>query len=119
IGMFDVDWKRWASINSKSAQSSRFASLVEASGSTGGGAGKVTEVAAELSVLSESERVAYMENATAEELARVLKLSVEKIDKSRGINFLGVDSLIAVELGRAIQARFGLEVSTMELLSGP
>jgi len=60
-----------------------------------------------------------MENATAEELAGVLKLSVEKIDKSRGINFLGVDSLIAVELGRAIQVRFGIEVSTMELLSGP
>ena len=32
---------------------------------------------------------------------------------------MGVDSLIAVELGRAFQARFGLEVSTMELLSGP
>jgi acyl carrier protein len=60
-----------------------------------------------------------MEGAAAEEVARVLKLSVEKIDKTRGINFLGVDSLIAVELGRAFQARFGLEVSTMELLSGP
>ena len=32
---------------------------------------------------------------------------------------LGIDSLMAVELGRAIQGRFGLEVSTMELLSGP
>jgi acyl carrier protein len=60
-----------------------------------------------------------MENATAEALAKVLKLSVEKVDKSRGINFLGIDSLMAVELGRAIQARFGVEVSTMELLSGP
>lgn len=117
VGMFDVDWSRWSAINPKSAQSTRFKALAE---SKGGGAGdKTSELAAELSVLSENERQAYMENATAEELASVLKLSVEKIDKSRGINFLGVDSLIAVELGRAIQVRFGLEVSTMELLSGP
>lgn len=118
VGMFDVDWARWSSINQKSAQSSRFRELAESKGS-GGGSDKLSETAAEISALPEGDRLAYMENATAEELAKVLKLSVEKIDKSRGINFLGVDSLIAVELGRAIQARFGLEVSTMELLSGP
>ncbi len=119
VGMFDVDWARWSSINQKSAQSSRFKQLAESKGSAAGGASKVHEFAAELSVIAENERTAYLENAVAEELARVLKLSVEKIDKSRGINFLGVDSLIAVELGRAISARFGVDVSTMELLSGP
>lgn len=119
IGMFDVDWGRWSSINQKSAQSSRFRELAESKGSGSGGSDKLSELAVELSALAEGDRLAYMEGATAEELAKVLKLSVEKIDKSRGINFLGVDSLIAVELGRAIQARFGLEVSTMELLSGP
>lgn len=119
VGMFDVDWARWSSINQKSAQSSRFRELAESKGSGSGGSDKLSELAAEISVLPENERLTYMENATAEELAKVLKLSIEKIDKSRGINFLGVDSLIAVELGRAIQARFGLEVSTMELLSGP
>jgi len=119
VGMFDVDWGRWSSINQKSAQSSRFRELAESKGSASGGSDKLSELAAELSILADNERMGYMENATAEELAKVLKLSVEKIDKSRGINFLGVDSLIAVELGRAIQARFGLEVSTMELLSGP
>lgn len=119
VGMFDVDWSRWSSINQKSAQSSRFKALADSKGSGSGGGGKLAELCAELSALSDSDRVSYMESATAEEVARVLKLSVEKIDKTRGINFLGVDSLIAVELGRAFQARFGLEVSTMELLSGP
>jgi NADPH:quinone reductase-like Zn-dependent oxidoreductase/acyl carrier protein len=119
VGMFDVEWGRWSSINQKSAQSSRFKQLAESRGSAGAGASKVNEFAAELSAVAEGERTAYLENAVAEELARVLKLSVEKIDKSRGINFLGVDSLIAVELGRAISARFGVDVSTMELLSGP
>jgi len=79
----------------------------------------LNEFAAELSIIADNERTVYVENAVAEQLANVLKLSVEKIDKSRGINFLGVDSLIAVELGRAISARFGVDVSTMELLSGP
>jgi acyl carrier protein len=119
VGMFDVDWARWSSINSKSAGSSRFKALADAKGAGGGVGGKLAELCNELSVLAEADRLAYMENATAEEVARVLKLSIEKIDKTRGINFMGVDSLIAVELGRAFQARFGLEVSTMELLSGP
>lgn len=119
VGMFNIDWKRWSSGNAKSAASSRFEKLVESSAGAGGANNQLMELAAELSVLSESERNAYMENATAEELAKVLKLSVEKIDKSRGINFMGIDSLMAVELGRAIQSRFGVEVSTMELLSGP
>jgi len=119
VGMFDVDWARWSSINQKSAQSSRFKQLVESRSSATGTASKVHEFAAELAIVAENERTTYLENVVAEELARVLKLSVEKIDKSRGINFLGVDSLIAVELGRAISARFGVDVSTMELLSGP
>lgn len=119
VGMFDVDWGRWSSINSKSAQSSRFKTLADSKGSGSSSGGKLAELCGELAALADADRQAYMEVATAEEVARVLKLAVEKIDKSRGINFLGVDSLIAVELGRAFQARFGLEVSTMELLSGP
>lgn len=119
IGMFDVDWHRWASVNGGAAQSSRFKDLVAAAGAGSGTNAVLGELAAALTVLSESERLGFMEQATAEELAGVLKLSVEKIDRSRGINLLGIDSLMAVELGRAIQGRFGLEVSTMELLSGP
>ncbi len=119
VGMFDVDWARWAQVNSGAAQSSRFRELAGAAASGDGVNAALVELAAELGVLSDPERRVYMENATAEALAKVLKLSVEKVDKSRGINFLGIDSLMAVELGRAIQARFGVEVSTMELLSGP
>lgn len=119
VGMFDVDWARWSAINTKSAQSSRFKALTDAKGGGSGVGGKLAELCTELSAMADADRLAYMEGATAEEVARVLKLSIEKIDKTRGINFLGVDSLIAVELGRAFQARFGLEVSTMELLSGP
>lgn len=119
VGMFDVDWSRWSSINPKSAQSSRFRHLAETRGASAGAGSKLNEFAAELSIIADNERTVYVENAVAEQLANVLKLSVEKIDKSRGINFLGVDSLIAVELGRAISARFGVDVSTMELLSGP
>lgn len=119
VGMFDVDWARWSSINQKSAQSSRFRHLAETRGASGAAGSRLHEFAAELSVVAENDRTTYIESAVAEQLAAVLKLSVEKIDKSRGINFLGVDSLIAVELGRAISGRFGVDVSTMELLSGP
>jgi acyl transferase domain-containing protein/NAD(P)-dependent dehydrogenase (short-subunit alcohol dehydrogenase family)/acyl carrier protein len=119
LGMFDVDWVRWASVNTTAAQGSRFKALAGSEGAGEGGNAALNALAKDLSVLSDPERRMYMEQATAEELARVLKLSVEKVDKSRGINFLGIDSLMAVELGRAIQARFGVEVSTMELLSGP
>jgi acyl carrier protein len=119
MGMFVVDWHRWASVNGGAAQSSRFKDLVAAAGAGSGTNAVLGELAAALTVLNEPERLGFMEQATAEELAGVLKLSVEKIDRSRGINLLGIDSLMAVELGRAIQGRFGLEVSTMELLSGP
>ncbi len=118
-GMFDVDWHRWASVNAGAANSSRFVKLVEASGASGATNSVLVELGAVLGAMADNERQSYMEQAMAEQLAAVLKLPVEKIDKSRGINFLGIDSLIAVELGRAITGRFGLDVSTMELLSGP
>jgi len=53
-----------------------------------------------------------------EEISRVLRMPKEDIAPLRPLSELGMDSLMAVELGKCIEARFGIETSTSMSLSG-
>lgn len=53
------------------------------------------------------------------ELAAVVKIPVSEIKLNRSISELGIDSLMSLELSRGLHAKYGLEITSMELLSGP
>ena len=52
-------------------------------------------------------------------VASVMKLPLDRVDPAEPIRNLGLDSLMAVELTVALEARLGLPVPSMELMSGP
>jgi acyl transferase domain-containing protein/acyl carrier protein len=119
VGLFDINWRKWAAGNPTGASRSLFRTMIDSQPVDNAISEKVQQFLGELAVLDQAGRQQYIEQIVAGEIAQVLRIPIENIDMNRGINFLGIDSLMAVELERGINGRTGVEISTMELLSGP
>ncbi len=119
IGFFDVDWEKWGAISQRAARSSRFAELMSHAREMGKGSGKLQELLDTLAEIEESARVEYLVGLLRGALSGVLHIPPENLDLNLGINNMGIDSLMVVELQAAINNEFGLELTSMELLKGP
>lgn len=53
-----------------------------------------------------------------EEVARIMKLAVERVEPHRPLAELGMDSLMAVELRLAVEQRFGISIPLLALSEG-
>ena len=53
-----------------------------------------------------------------EEVARIMKLAVERVEPQRPLAELGMDSLMAVELRLAVEQRFGISIPLLALSEG-
>ena len=51
-------------------------------------------------------------------MAQTLRIPAERIDSTRALTEMGIDSLMAVELQIAINMTFGVEFSALELTRG-
>ncbi len=114
ISITDVDWVRFASTHPASAPSSRFAHLIRANSDGGSGAALRDELLA----LPEAERAEVVAYILAEQVSTVLGLPAEAIDLDTPLPDLGLDSLMALELGARINVTLGLEVSALEFGRG-
>jgi len=119
IGLFDIDWKSWSKVAPKSAASSRFRKLTKIDDTNITTLEKKKKLIKTLSDLTLKEKQKNVEQSLAQELAKILGLLPEKIDRSRGINLLGIDSIMAVEFVRAIYNCTEVEISPVEILGGP
>ena len=119
VGLFDINWKRWASGNPTGAATTLFASLIDSKANDDSISEQTVELMTNMAGKEKSEQQDHLEGLVCNSIAQVLRVPVENIDMNRGINFLGIDSLMAVELERGINGSTGVEISTMELLSGP
>lgn len=115
IGVMDVDWDRWRQTNSAAVGSPKFAGLFE---SAAGGGGAATGLVEELVPLDADGRRQHLTQTLAEDVAKVLRLPVDRLDMSRPLTDMGVDSLLMVEVQLAVERRVGLEVTVMELSRG-
>ncbi|MFT4525611.1 MAG: phthiocerol/phenolphthiocerol synthesis type-I polyketide synthase C [Bacteroidia bacterium] len=119
VGLFDINWKRWASGNPTGAATTLFASLIDSKANDDSISEQTIALMTDMSGMEKAMQQAHLEGLVCNSIAQVLRVPVENIDMNRGINFLGIDSLMAVELERGINGSTGVEISTMELLSGP
>ena len=121
IGVFQVDWQRWRTIHSSGASAALFEALFAElpDGSSTAGMDPHEQLLHKLAVLDAQARLDYMQTLLAEELARVLQMSVSQIDLHQNVMNLGIDSLMAVELQTALESKFALHLSAMELTRGP
>jgi acyl transferase domain-containing protein/NADPH:quinone reductase-like Zn-dependent oxidoreductase len=111
VGIADVDWAVWGSMHPASAGTPRFAGNVNAAkGFAAGGSVRV-----ELAAMPVQQRVAVLTDRLAEQLAGVLDIPVDAVDRHAPLPDLGLDSLTAVELRARLNVALDLEISALEL----
>jgi len=102
-----------------SAQGPRFVSLRRHGDDTGGGADNIDDFKALIEGKSPLEVQALVAQLVTQEVAQILAVSAERIDPSRSLHDLGLDSLMGVELALGLEKRFGIQVPAMMLNEGP
>ncbi|MCA6092052.1 type I polyketide synthase [Streptomyces sp. SCA3-4] len=65
------------------------------------------------------DAAALVEDVLADLLAHVLQTTPDRIDRTRRLDQLGMDSLLAAELATLLQQRLGCELPTMEIAGLP
>jgi acyl carrier protein len=115
VAIADVDWARWGSMNPASAGTPRFAAHVKAAKDTGEASGSVR---AELASMSAEERVEVITQLLTEQVASVLGIPGDLVERDTPLPELGLDSLMAVELRTRVNVALEVEISALELNRG-
>jgi phthiocerol/phenolphthiocerol synthesis type-I polyketide synthase C len=68
--------------------------------------------------LSRADAQWFAEETLQSQIARILHMSPEKIGKDRSLADMGMDSLMGMELGMAVEESFGVKFSVMALAEG-
>ena len=109
-----LDWQRLAQL-APSATLPKFSLLVNATGAAGTG-GSVEELRASLAALPFAEQKDYVIKRLKDHFARVLGTTAAQIDADRPLSEMGLDSLMAVELGEVIERDLKIALPVLELI---
>jgi len=76
------------------------------------------EGGAHIRALPRADALWFAEEALQSQIARILHMSPEKIGRDRSLSDMGMDSLMGMELGMAVEESFGVKFSVMALAEG-
>src|SRR5262249_44643081 len=113
VTVADIDWGKWAVACPRVKHEPRFAALLAQA------APLVQTAGLALEGLSEEQRRGTVTAPLRTLLARVIRQSPDQVPVDRGLDQLGVDSLLAVELQTLVHAELGASLATMDLMGGP
>jgi acyl transferase domain-containing protein/acyl carrier protein len=116
IGVGHIDWPRLGKVHLIQA-SPRFAHFTETTQGDDGEDRGISLVDA-LAAVDPDERELFLSTQIRDQLARVLGMSPAKLDIEQPLLNLGLDSLMAVEIGNQIQAMVGVDVPAMKFMEG-
>jgi len=110
------NWQQMAKM-SVLGDSPRFTYLIKPflNDDVGGGGARLFDV---LMATESSERQKLLEKHLREQMARVLGASPTKIDADKPLIQLGLDSLMAVEVGNRMQSELGVSVPPVKFMEG-
>jgi acyl transferase domain-containing protein/NADPH:quinone reductase-like Zn-dependent oxidoreductase/acyl carrier protein len=111
----DIDWAVWGSVYPTSAGTPRFAEHVKAAKAADDASGSVR---AELASMSPEERAEAVTGMLCEQLAAVLGVPADSVDRDAPLTELGLDSLMAAELRTRVNVALDVQISAMELNRG-
>ena len=116
ISVAPIDWQQWGNKHA-AGTSPRFAHLVgdlrQSSDEMTGNA-----LSNALLIADPIERQSLLADRIGEQVAKVLRTSLSKLDLKQPLISMGLDSLMAVELSHSFQKELGVEVPTMKLFGG-
>jgi acyl transferase domain-containing protein/NAD(P)-dependent dehydrogenase (short-subunit alcohol dehydrogenase family)/acyl carrier protein len=114
IGIIDVTWPTLGQAAPHLARSPRTAHLV---GEAAGGApSEVEQLRRHLASLAPEARQGEIARFLSERLAHILQLPLDRLDPTRSLSALGVDSLLSMQVQGTIREALGVEIPALDLL---
>jgi NADPH:quinone reductase-like Zn-dependent oxidoreductase/acyl carrier protein len=114
VGVVRIDWERTLELLGARG-SRRFADLLGAADTGKGPAVEDTAVRIVLEA-EPAERLALLEAFIREHLAKVLGTSANRLDSYQPLQRLGLDSLMALEMGSRVQTTLGVDLPPVDFL---
>jgi len=103
-----------------SAGSPKFSELARQHAASGGGDDDQSQdIRRLLAELTDDELLVVIGDMLRSEIGEILRIAPEKIDPSRSLFEMGLDSLMGVELAVALDARFGIRLPVLALSQSP
>jgi phthiocerol/phenolphthiocerol synthesis type-I polyketide synthase C len=118
LGVMELDWR---ALNRflPSAQSPKFNELATLAGDADSDDDNADDIHRLMEELSPDELIAAFRGMLKDEIGEILRISPEKIEDTRSLYDMGLDSLMGVELALAIESRFGIKLPVMALSESP
>jgi acyl transferase domain-containing protein/NADPH:quinone reductase-like Zn-dependent oxidoreductase/acyl carrier protein len=118
LAVMELDWKALSRFL-PSAASPKFSLVAHHAGDTKGDVDDTDTLQHMLEELSDAELVTTLSEILKKEVGEILRLSPDKIDGTRSMYDMGLDSLMGVELVGALESRFGIRLPAMALNQSP
>ncbi|MEQ1485778.1 type I polyketide synthase [Methyloglobulus sp.] len=118
LGVMDLDWKALSRFL-PSALTPKFSELTRNIGDNNEDNDSFDDIQSMLSELSDAELLTTLIDMLKSEVGEILRVSPDKIDPTRSIYDMGLDSLMGVELVVALESRFGTRLPVMALSQSP
>jgi NAD(P)-dependent dehydrogenase (short-subunit alcohol dehydrogenase family)/acyl carrier protein len=118
LGVMELDWKALARFL-PSAGTPKFSELARLGGDSDGNEDNADTLQQMLEELSEADLLSTLIEMLKGELGEILRIPPDKIDPTRSMYDMGLDSLMGVELVVALESRFGTRLPVMTLSQNP
>lgn len=118
LGVMELDWKALSRFL-PSAGSPKFSELARHAEESEGDEEDSDDIQRMLAELPDEELLATLTEMLKSEVGEILRVSPDKIDATRSIYDMGLDSLMGVELVVALESRFGIRLPVMALSQSP
>lgn len=118
FGVLSLDWKSLARFL-PTAGTPKFSEIAQDAGDGGQNQNSTDDVQHLLNELSKNELLAAFIEILKKEVSEILRISPEKINPTRSLYDMGLDSLMGVEFVVAVEARFGTRLPVMALSENP
>ncbi|MFC3960589.1 type I polyketide synthase [Nocardia jiangsuensis] len=111
-GIIPTDWSKLTGTFPQLTRTGRTVALAQVSAKD---TSELAQLRAEVAAIEEGKRGAFVARKMAEELAVVMGVPVESIDMTVPVPELGLDSLMAVELGARVTKTLGIDLMSLQM----
>ncbi len=118
LGVLALEWNV-LSRNLPSANEPKFGDLAAYLQTAKSAGNQSNDIRAMLDEMSPGQLTAVFQDLLKAEIGEILRIAPDKIDPERPLYDVGLDSLMGVELGLAIESRFGIQLSVLAFSDSP
>jgi len=118
LAVLEVDWRALSRFL-PSASAPKFSELSRVGGEGDAEDDSSVDLQRLLRELPEEDLISTITDMLKIEIGEILRLAPDKIDATRSVQEMGLDSLMGVELAVAVESRFGIRLPVMALSDSP